>query len=115
MEKQFSRAGKTERGGTNVIFTSQAKWHAAPSENPLLRNPIPDLKKDERKNPMATQKKKSVDFYTSPDLFLKTRLDRSSRGKNLLVRRTATANMTSILSLSFCVVRMLSSKFCYII
>jgi hypothetical protein len=55
----------------------------AASESAALINPIPDLKKDWWMNLTVTRKEHPSEFYTTPtDLFLNTRLDRSSREKN---------------------------------
>jgi hypothetical protein len=62
MEKQFPRAGKTKGGGTKVTLTDFISWGASPAGNAALRNPIPGLKKEQQKNPVATLEKNPFDF-----------------------------------------------------
>jgi hypothetical protein len=68
-----------------VIRTWPTSRDITAPENAVRTNPIPGLKTDPLKNPIATQKKRHFVFYTRPrDLFLKTCLDRSSQDKNFL-------------------------------
>jgi hypothetical protein len=83
MAEQVSSADEWETGGAQVIFGFLHISAGSAHEPAALRNPIPDLKKDERKNPIGARKKKVFDFYTTPThLFPNNSLDRSSQEKN---------------------------------
>jgi hypothetical protein len=83
MAEQVPSAGEWERRGSKVISKCFDIHAESASEIAVLRNPIPDLKKDWWKNLTVTRKEHPSEFYTTPtDLFLNTCLDRSSREKN---------------------------------
>ena len=80
LEKQFPRAGERERGAT-VISTCFDIYAESARKIALLRNPIPDLKKDWCKTLALTLKPNRSEFHNAAR-DLNPHPDRSSQEKN---------------------------------
>jgi hypothetical protein len=83
MAEQVSSVGERETRGAKVTLACLDFYAALAHETEVLKNPIPDLKKDWCKILTVTRKEDPSKFYTSPrDVFPNTGLDRSSQEKN---------------------------------
>jgi hypothetical protein len=85
MAEQVSSAGERETGGEQVTLACFEIDAAFARDPAVLRNPIPELKKDERKNPIAAQKKRRFGFYTRT----------LSKFRTLIARRNPSARRKS--------------------